>query len=689
MAKMFSVLLFVSFSCLSEFGTTCAVYIEQNTTYRNEYGVSSKPTTTYIDDGGVSSEQTTTYIDDGGVSSKQTTTYIDDGGVSSDQTTTYIDDRGVSSEQTTTYIDNGGVSSEQTTTYIDDDGVSSKPTTTYIDDGGVSSEQTTTYIDDDGVSSKQTTTYINDGGVSSEQTTTYIHNGGISSEQTTTYIDHGGISSEQTTKFTDDYGVVSEQTTTYIDDDNVSSEQTTNYMYNYGVSLKTDIEINSVEKIKYTNRMKCEIIDLTDNVLPSASGMAYPVNKSGQSILIWFDDFNFLSLTISKNCVSLALHMFLRKIIDIAYLQDFLTKCPDGTFIQNMFCDSSLAYNVSYIKDVFPHFSNVQIYFTDKFDHCTAQFNVFLESENHLLTNADIYHFLTNETVCWKYVHFTYLLNVKFSLKEISDDRINLKRGFLSTHTSYAKVFVILKYQSCKEKFLHYIYWNGLHVKENDTYLLSIDNIITFNEENNCIQVRLSCPAEYFEFTLALPNSTLVYLESAIAVEVTLVNGFMLYIFLQKENRTPVTLLLSALAMSDATASILMTIPKCIAYQIYGNQIDYTGIMPGWYIFDYPQCIMYSFLYELKYTFHFVSVLITTLLCLQKTAALLFPMWSKRHLSNTAIHFGIVIRIEAVASDIARAERSKVTGVRFSFCRNIYNMKPFTSVTSTAIADSK
>ncbi|VDI37656.1 Hypothetical predicted protein [Mytilus galloprovincialis] len=450
MAKMFSVLLFVSFSCLSEFGTTCAVYIEQNTTYRNDYGVSSKqPTTTYIDDGGVSSEQTTTYIDDGGVSSKQTTTYIDDGVVSSDQTTTYIDDGGVSSEQTTTYIDNDGVSSEQTTTYIDDDGVSSKPTTTYIDDGGVSSEQTTTYIDDgdvssdqtttyiddggvsseqtttyiddDGVSSKQTTTYIDDGGVSSEQTTTYIHNGGISSEQTTTYIDHGGISSEQTTKFTDDYGVVSEQTTTYIDDDNVSSEQTTNYMYNYGVSLKTDVEINSVEKIKYTNRMKCEIIDLTDNVLPSASGMAYPVNKS----------------------------------------------------------------------------------------------------------------------------------------------------------------------------------------------------------------------AEYFEFTLALPNSAVVYLETAIAVEVTLVNGFMLYIFLQKENRTPVTLLLSALAISDATAAILMTIPKCIAYQIYGNQIDYSGIMPGWYIFDYPQCIMYSFLYELKYTFHFVSVLITTLLCLQKTAALLFPMWSKRHLSNT------------------------------------------------------
>ncbi|VDH98133.1 Hypothetical predicted protein [Mytilus galloprovincialis] len=492
MAKMFSVLLFVSFSCLSEFGTTCAVYIEQNTTYRNDYGVSSKPTTTYIDDGGVSSEQTTTYIDDGGVSSKQTTTYIDDGGVSSDQTTTYIDDGGVSSEQTTTYIDNGGVSSEQTTTYIDDDGVSSKPTTTYIDDGGVSSEQTTTYIDDDGVSSKQTTTYIDDGGVSSEQTTTYIHNGGISSEQTTTYIDHGGISSEQTTKFTDDYGVVSEQTTTYIDDDNVSSEQTTNYMYNYGVSLKTDIEINSVEKIKYTNRMKCEIIDLTDNVLPSASGMAYPVNKSGQSILIWFDDFNFLSLTISKNCVSLALHMFLRKIIDIAYLQDFLTKCPDGTFIQNMFCDSSLAYNV-----------------------------------------------------------------------------------------------------------------------------------------------RFQCPDSYYHPVLELPNLAVAYLETAIAVEVTLVNGFMLYIFLQKENRTPVTLLLSALAISDATAAILMTILTFIAYQIYGNQIDYSGILAQWYNFDYPQCIMYFLLDDLKYTFHFVSVLITTLLCLQKTAALLFPMWSKRHLSNT------------------------------------------------------
>ncbi|CAC5410380.1 unnamed protein product [Mytilus coruscus] len=383
--------------------------------------------------------------------------------------------------------------------------------------------------------------------------------------------------------------------------------------------------------------MKCEIIDLTDNVLPSASGKAYPVNKSGQSLLIWFDDFNYLSLTISKNCVSLALDVFLNTNIDIAYLQYFLTYCPDRTFIQNIFCDFSLAYNVSYIKDVFPHFSNVRIYFYDTFNHCTAQFNVFLESENHLLTNADIYHFLTKKTICWKYVYFTYLLNVKFSLKEISDDENNFKTGSLSTHTSNAVVFVILKHQSCKEQFLHYIYWNGLHVKENDTYILSIDNIITFNQENNCIHVRFSCPDRYNQATIALPYySAVAYLESAIAVEVTLVNGFMLYIFLQKENRTPVTLLLSALAVSDTTAAILMTIPKCIAYQIYGNQIDYRRIMPYWYIFDFPQCIMYFLLHELKYTFHFVSVLITTLLCLQKTAALLFPMWSKRHLSNTA-----------------------------------------------------
>ncbi|CAG2242623.1 unnamed protein product [Mytilus edulis] len=165
---------------------------------------------------------------------------------------------------------------------------------------------------------------------------------------------------------------------------------------------------------------------------------------------------------------------------------------------------------------------------------------------------------------------------------EISADENNIKTGILPKHTSYTKVYIILKHQSCKERFLHYIYWNGLHVKENDTYLLSIGNIIMFNEENNCIHVRLSCPDKYLEATLTLPNSAVAYLESAIAVEVTLVNGFMLYIFLQKENRTPVTLLLSALAISDTTAAILMSIPKYIAYQIYGNQIDYRGIMPAW-----------------------------------------------------------------------------------------------------------
>lgn len=157
-----------------------------------------------------------------------------------------------------------------------------------------------------------------------------------------------------------------------------------------------------------------------------------------------------------------------------------------------------------------------------------------------------------------------------------------------------------------------------------------------FDFSDYFLKIYSKCPSGlgYNPVVLPLEHLKTVYFELAIVVQITFGNCFILYIFQQKGNRTPVTILLSALAISDTTAAILMTIPIFIAYQIYDNQIDYNKPMPLLYMCDFPQCLIYSLLYEIKYTFHFVSVLLTTLICLQKTAALLWPIWSKRHLTN-------------------------------------------------------
>lgn len=124
-------------------------------------------------------------------------------------------------------------------------------------------------------------------------------------------------------------------------------------------------------------------------------------------------------------------------------------------------------------------------------------------------------------------------------------------------------------------------------------------------------------------------------MQLAIAVEVTVVNTFVFFIFLQKDNRTPVTILLSALALSDTTAALLMTVPIFIANQIFDNHRYHQNGYPWLFILEFPECFILDLSTAFRYAFHVISILITLLLCLQKTAALLFPIWTKIHLNNS------------------------------------------------------
>ena len=48
----------------------------------------------------------------------------------------------------------------------------------------------------------------------------------------------------------------------------------------------------------------------------------------------------------------------------------------------------------------------------------------------------------------------------------------------------------------------------------------------------------------------------------------------------------------------------------------------------------FPHCAVFNVLDDLSYAFHMMSVLETTLLCIQKTVVIRFPLWGRTHLTT-------------------------------------------------------
>ncbi|CAG2253892.1 unnamed protein product [Mytilus edulis] len=364
-----------------------------------------------------------------------------------------------------------------------------------------------------------------------------------------------------------------------------------------------------------------------------------PLNKSGQSFLVWFNDSNYFTVDVSESCSSLLLEnidMVLNEMFNVSYLKRFLGPCQNGIVILYKFCDPNVTYNTRLIEhNAIPYFSDVNIYFIDKDNLCTSSFKAFVETYNNVIRNKDIYRFLTNQTNFLDKIFFTNQINIEFSLQSISNTQ-SIIHANLYAHTYAIHIYFIPKYQTCKEQFIHSLYMNGFHVSKDDKVVLSFDNLMNLTHENACYETYLACSAwdRYQNVFVLLPHSTIVYVTSTVALAVILVNGFVLSIFIQKENRTPVTVLLSALAIYDSMTALLMNVLTLIAYQKYGHHVHTYDEGQRWFLLDISECLLHIVTYGLIHSFHFVSILLTTLLCLQKTVALLFPMWSKSHIRN-------------------------------------------------------
>ncbi|XP_063436357.1 uncharacterized protein LOC134717794 [Mytilus trossulus] len=144
--------------------------------------------------------------------------------------------------------------------------------------------------------------------------------------------------------------------------DSVNPQQNSYDMQVYVVSSEPSVEMYPAEKTKYGNRENCKPTYLTNIASPSSRGRLYPIKKSGESYLVWFNDSNYFTVDVSENCSSLLLesiYMVIYQMINVTYLKDFLGPCKNEIVIRNNLCDPNVTYSTRLIENIaIPYFSD-------------------------------------------------------------------------------------------------------------------------------------------------------------------------------------------------------------------------------------------------------------------------------------------------------------------------------------------
>lgn len=172
--------------------------------------------------------------------------------------------------------------------------------------------------------------------------------------------------------------------------------------------------------------------------------------KRFKSLIVYY---TFFSVADSKNSSRLLQES--TSFWNGTHLKDIHQDCQNKTTIQKLLLDPSLTYNISFIDDIIPYFSDVRIYFADGINNCTCRFKEFIKAKNNILTNDDIYHFMSHNSTCWEYAFF----NNQFCVTLYKYDN-----EFALYHKkSNFPIHFTPKHPSCKEEFIQYVYLSGFH----------------------------------------------------------------------------------------------------------------------------------------------------------------------------------------------------------------------------------
>ncbi|XP_021371310.1 sex peptide receptor-like [Mizuhopecten yessoensis] len=98
-------------------------------------------------------------------------------------------------------------------------------------------------------------------------------------------------------------------------------------------------------------------------------------------------------------------------------------------------------------------------------------------------------------------------------------------------------------------------------------------------------------------------------------------------VFTMNRMRSPTTILLTALAVSDILAASVIT-PMYVYFYSMGNVLNYQDGLP------YPLCIYHSIAYKITAVFHAVSIWLTVVLGIQRFIVVAFPIPGRRFWSH-------------------------------------------------------
>ncbi|CAC5369690.1 unnamed protein product [Mytilus coruscus] len=268
---------------------------------------------------------------------------------------------------------------------------------------------------------------------------------------------------------------------------------------------------------------------------------------------------------------------------------------------------------------------------------CMASFSNLYDIEP-LLTQSQLNAFLLEYSNCQRFLRLTNENNFQFTSNgHVSEDG-NSSLYILHAYDMVDAKILNVKFsvQVCANEFLSHI-----SKLTNRTILLSVSKISKILNGINCTaRLDFEC---YNEWSY-MPKEEIVYAECAIAVEILLVNTIVIVIFLKKY-MSPITVWLSGLALSDLLTSI-----STVSLDVLGlyKPMQHPAGVLMWYWW-YPSCVTYTIIRTHSFAFHLMSVLFTTVLCLHKAVAILFPFWTKRSIN---IKFSVVSSVVIAVSSI-------------------------------------
>lgn len=206
-------------------------------------------------------------------------------------------------------------------------------------------------------------------------------------------------------------------------------------------------------------------------------------------------------------------------------------------------------------------------------------------------------------------------------------------------------------------------------VLENSSYIQDYYNSVSVDNS--------TCSYQYFHRDISVLWE--VILSPLVTLMTVCTNLFVICIFTSKVLRSPTTIILIGLAVSDSMSSAFANVIHPYYYITRNNE---------WSIFPYPLCWIYMTFQHLGVSFHNVSVYLTAFLGIQKFSIVAFPFQSRRiftkNMSYWATGIIYILGFAIFSPHFVFLEFSRAGDVKLPECKKILLKDPDYCLARTA-----